>query len=148
MKTTNDFLDELKKRKGFESDYQLAQELGWPTSRISHYRAGRRVLDDETAVMMSEILGVELGWMLTLLHAERAERLQQTEIAKALQRVARKVAGVVMPTALAIGAAALGMPSPAAAGPGAGAAVYYVKRRRWLEAIFPAQALKDAAHPL
>ncbi len=109
-KTTVELLDLLKLRHRLNSDYQLAKLLAIPTSQMSHYRAGRRAFDDAMALRVAQLLGVEAGLVLTWLHAERAARLGQPEVVRALERFARKAAACVL---VAVGAS--GAPSPAQA---------------------------------
>jgi len=96
MKTTNDLLDELKRKHELTSDYQLCQLLAWPTGRMSIYRAGRRVMDDATGLQFAELLELEPGEVLLWLHAERAEKLNQPDVVKALKSAARVLAKAAM----------------------------------------------------
>ncbi len=49
MKTTIEFLDTLKARRGITSDNQLATFLGCTRSSISHYRNKKNYLDEDIA---------------------------------------------------------------------------------------------------
>lgn len=131
---TNQLLDEVKRRHSLESDYALAKLLGWPTSRISIYRAGRRTLDEETALELAELAGLEAGLVLAWMAAERAERADRPEVARAWQRLARRAVGVLV----AAVAAQAALPSPdAAAAPASSQGspdrlCIMSNRRRWL----------------
>lgn len=102
MKSTTELLDAVKRQHGLTSDYQLAKLLAMQTARISHYRAGRRFLSDETALQVAKLLDVAPGYVLAIVAAERA---QTEEIRKAWQRAAKALAGAAVGVLLGCGLA-------------------------------------------
>ena len=48
MKTI-EYLEQVKEKTGARSDYALAKLLGLSTAGMSHYRTGKRTIDDYTA---------------------------------------------------------------------------------------------------
>ena len=85
MKTTVEFIDEVKARKGFTSDYQLSKFLECTRAAISSYRTGRSCLDDEMACKIASILGIDSGFVLACVASERSKR---PEVKSAWQHVA------------------------------------------------------------
>jgi hypothetical protein len=75
--TTIEYLDAVKAAKGLTSDYQLAKLLGFPLSSVSSYRTGRRFFDDEAALTVAEVLGVNPLAVIAAANAERAKTEEQ-----------------------------------------------------------------------
>jgi plasmid maintenance system antidote protein VapI len=105
-------LEQLKKTRGLASNYALAKYLDEEQSRISKYMNGRITLGDELALRIADELELERGLVLAWIAAERAERSEQPELAKAWQRFAKRaaIAGLV-----AVGISGAPSPSPASA---------------------------------
>ena len=77
--------------------------------------------DDQVALKLARILELDSGYVLAVVHAQRAK---EAEVKDAWEKIASALALVL----LGIGLAAA--PSPAPAGESA-SSVYYVKLRRW-----------------
>jgi len=73
MKTTIEFLDELKLKRGGISDYAVAKLLGMTTQAISKYRTRRYFLGDETAIRVAELLEMDPSFVMACVHFERAK---------------------------------------------------------------------------
>jgi transcriptional regulator with XRE-family HTH domain len=73
MKTTIEFLDAVKEKLGIESDYGLAKRLGFSLSTVSNYRTGRRILDDDAALIVAQALDVHPFNVIAAVNAERAK---------------------------------------------------------------------------
>lgn len=59
MKTTIEYLDQVKAARGLPSDYALAKLLGLTHTSIIAYRNGRAALGVETSMKVGEILGID-----------------------------------------------------------------------------------------
>ncbi len=70
MKTV-DYLDALKAAYFLESDYQLTKKLGESSARISQYRTGRNIMDDDMAIKISYLLDLNPLAVLADAHIER-----------------------------------------------------------------------------
>jgi transcriptional regulator with XRE-family HTH domain len=70
---TLEYLSACKKKLGIESDYALAKALRITQSTISGYRAGRSRIDDDVALSIAEILGVNPLQVIADANAERAK---------------------------------------------------------------------------
>lgn len=133
MKTTLDFLEAVKTKHGFTSDYQLSKHLECTRGAISSYRTGRTHLDEEMACKIADDLGIEAGFVLSCIAAERSK---SPTVKKAWEWTAQHLGGLaavlaivaIMPLAPslkfddAIGFALAGFSAP-----GGGQSVYYVK---------------------
>lgn len=73
MKTTNDYLDDIKALYGLPSDYAIAKKLDVMTSNIANYRAGRSRFDDFMALKVAELLGIETMEVIAAVNAERTK---------------------------------------------------------------------------
>lgn len=83
------WIDHVKAEKGWGSDYRAAKELGMTQSNISLHRSrGTTTLDEDAALKIAELLGVDpVGIILD----QVAERSKNPEIATALHAAARRV---------------------------------------------------------
>jgi transcriptional regulator with XRE-family HTH domain len=72
MKTI-EYLDAAKVRLGITSDYALAKKLGISQPAISNYRSGRSRIDDDVALTIAEILGLNPLQVIAAANAERAK---------------------------------------------------------------------------
>jgi transcriptional regulator with XRE-family HTH domain len=72
MHTLN-YLDAVKKRLGISSDYALAKALGISQQAVSNYRAGRSKMDDDVALTIAELLGINPLAVIAAANAERAK---------------------------------------------------------------------------
>lgn len=79
MKTTAEYLDEVKARLKLPSDYALAKHWGVSKQDISSYRAGNRTLGEDRAIEVAAILGINPAEVLIATHAERAKSDQARE---------------------------------------------------------------------
>jgi DNA-binding XRE family transcriptional regulator len=59
MKTTVEYLAEVKAARGLASDYALAKLLNLSHTTIIQYRNGRSAIGIETAMRMGEVLGID-----------------------------------------------------------------------------------------
>src|SRR5437660_1793270 len=106
MKTTADFLDDLRAKLGLPSDGRLAVHLGMKPQQLSLYRRKRETFSDETAIKIAAELGIEPFYIIACMGAQRA---RTPETRSAWQQIAAKVAACFL-----VGIA-LGAPSPAPA---------------------------------
>ncbi len=104
MKTTADFLDEIKELRNVQSDYAVAKILGVRHTNLSNYRHGRSHFDAAMCIKVAEVLNVEPAYIMACMEAERAKT---DEIRKVWERAAKLLggiaAGVAIMTAPALG---------------------------------------------
>lgn len=114
MKSTPDLLDAVKEKKGIQSDYALAAFIGVTRAHVSKWRCGRESLTDEKALQVAEILGIDSGYILALMSAERAQRTNNAAAAAAWTKLADLVKnhGAAAALLLLVAAPALS-PTPA-----------------------------------
>lgn len=106
MQTTHDFLNAVAMKHGGASDYRLAKILSVNKSSISALRNGKSFLGDDTAIKVAVELGLEAGYVLACIHAERAKA---PELRTAWERVAVRVAAAVV-LGIGIGGVLAGAP--------------------------------------
>ena len=99
MKTTLEFLDAIKAKHGLTSDYQLAKHLDCTHSAISNYRSGRSRLGEDEACKVAELLGLEAGYILSCIAAERSKN---PRVKKAWEWTAQHLGGIAAALALAL----------------------------------------------
>ncbi len=76
MKTL-EYLQAVKDRLGITSDYALAKALHVAQPTVTGYRSGRRVIDDEVALSVAEILHIHPLQVIAAANAERAKTPEQ-----------------------------------------------------------------------
>lgn len=105
-----DWIDRLKAKREWESDYRAAKELGIARATVSKYRSGKTpTFDEETTVIVAKNLGVPVE---VLLLDQAVERTKSDEAREALQRALKRLGGAVAGVVLAAGLASP-LPSPA-----------------------------------
>ncbi|MDR5771488.1 MULTISPECIES: helix-turn-helix transcriptional regulator [unclassified Caballeronia] len=72
MKTTIEWLDDVKSELKLPSDYAAAKALGVTRSTVSAYRNGKSTFDEDTCFRVAEILGVRAFEVVASTHVERA----------------------------------------------------------------------------
>lgn len=70
---TLDYLAACKKCLGIESDYALAKALGVTQQAVSSYRSGNSKINDDVALTVAEILGINPLAVIAAANAERAK---------------------------------------------------------------------------
>lgn len=85
----SDFLDSMRSRNGWSSDYATAKALGVPTSQVSKYRHNRGGFADELCPKVAELAGFDPGFVLACMHEWRA---QSDEARAAWADLARRLA--------------------------------------------------------
>ncbi|WP_186082820.1 DUF3693 domain-containing protein [Burkholderia gladioli] len=112
MKTTVEYLDEVKARHDLPSDYAASKALGVTPSAISKYRLGRAYFDDLTALRVAELLDIN---PLEVIAAANADRARDTDTRKVWENVWGKATGAVATAVLAAGVITAAAPSTAKA---------------------------------
>lgn len=74
MKTTLEFIADVKSKYSIESDYAAAKLLGVSKMTMSHYRNGKGLLGDDSAIRVAELLGLDTGYVLACIASERARK--------------------------------------------------------------------------
>jgi len=108
---TTEYLDAVKKRLAIASDYALQVPLAVTKQTISRYRNGG-TFDHLVALRVADVL--ELAPEKVIADME-LERTTVPELQAVWKRISRKVAGVLIPAVLAIGAASFPVPPAQAA---------------------------------
>gem|GEM_PF-727999 len=88
MKTTNEYLDKVKKVHGLKSDYALAKYLETSTAVITRYRKNLSTMDDLMAVKIAKALSLEPIITIAAGNAERAKDEKTRELWNRLSKVA------------------------------------------------------------
>lgn len=70
---TLEYLAACKTRLGIDSDYALAKALGISHSAICGYRAGTSRVNDDVALSIAQILGINPLQVIATANAERAK---------------------------------------------------------------------------
>ena len=83
-----EWIDRLKVKNGWESDYRVAKELGFKPNTISTYRAHGTPMDEAIAVKVARALGMSPAGLVL---DQVAERSKDDEVRTALSREAARL---------------------------------------------------------
>jgi len=93
MKTTREFLLDVKTRHHLTSDGQLAKLLGLTRASASVFMLGKNYLGDETAIKVAELLEIDPAHVVACVHAERAKHEGERKL---WERIAKLTAGATV----------------------------------------------------
>lgn len=123
MKTTLDYLNEVKAKTGAVSDYALAKELGITKQAISALKIRHGYLSDETCLKVASILDIDPYEVILSIHFEKSKSDNVRSTYKSIfERLGGVAASVLVATSF------FGSPTPAIdTGSQLQENVYYVK---------------------
>lgn len=73
MKTTADFLNDIKNKYELPSNYALAKLMKQTETSVSRWIHGKTTLSDENSIQVAELLHVEPAFVIACVHAERSK---------------------------------------------------------------------------
>ena len=112
------YLDEAIKRHGLKNDRALAEELGLVHSAISHYRTGRRSMDNEVCLRVAQLLDMDNPMQIIMAaDMDRAERAGQRSLWEVFSPRMAHSGLVALLVSLGLGVTNFVTPSPAKAAP-------------------------------
>lgn len=135
-----EYIQEIKRRNGLETDYAVAIKLGWKPNKIYQYRDGQG-MDNAAALQVAEVLDVPVIAVIADMEAQRAK----DEVTKNKWIQLAKSTGVAGMVALSLNVAPMMLNqgiSTVSAGELSGNNIHYtnilrmLRRRRWLENLF------------
>lgn len=113
MKSTEQYLDEVRERLELPSDYALAKALGLTRASVSSYRVGRTLPDDLACARIADAIGCDPMEVIAAINYQRAKSDEARELwesiwgkvvgAIALNSPASKVGSSVAPSSKARG---------------------------------------------
>lgn len=83
-----EWIDRVKSARGIESDYAAAKLLGVNKSTISQYRSRESTLDEDAAITVANMLGLEPAGVIL---DQAAERVKSPEVRATLLAEARRL---------------------------------------------------------
>lgn len=84
MLTTTDLLAAAKAAQGLPSNYRLARALDVPEKTVQRWNTGRNTPDDENAAKLAALAGLDAGYVLACIAAERAAEGPASAVWKAV----------------------------------------------------------------
>lgn len=100
MLNTIDLLDAAKQRAGITSEYRLCRTVGASDQTLRNWRLGRSVPDEKHAAALAELAGLDVGYVLASMAAERAKddtlRAAWANLARRLEGLAASVLAVLV----------------------------------------------------
>lgn len=83
-----EWIDRVKQKRGWDSDYRVAKELGFKPNTISTYRAHGTPMNEEIAVKVAQALGMNPAGIVL---DQAAERAKSPEVRSTLLREAERL---------------------------------------------------------
>lgn len=112
------FLDDAIARQGLKNDAALAKSLGVVQSAVSHYRTGRRSMDNEVCLRLAQLLDMDNPMPIIMAaDMDRAERAGQRSLWEVFSPRMAHSGLVAVLMALGLGVTNFVTPSPAQAAP-------------------------------
>ena len=99
MITTHQLLDAAKAAAGISSEYRLCRTVGVSDQCLRNWRLGRSSPDDERAARLAEMAGLDVGYVLASMAAERAK---DEGLKAAWAGLAKRLEGIAAALVLAI----------------------------------------------
>ncbi|MCM2250832.1 MAG: hypothetical protein NDJ19_00595 [Ramlibacter sp.] len=84
----SEWIDRVKKQRGWESDYRAAKEIGLSRTAISNWRVRPMTLDEDSAIKVAAALGERPEAVLL---DQYAERTKNPAVRSALTEAARRL---------------------------------------------------------
>lgn len=101
MKTTIDFLSDLKAAYNLTTDGQLHRLLGVSRASISRLQSGKDYFGDENAIKVANLLKIDPAFVLASVHFERAKKDAEKAVWKGIiERLGGLAASVLLVIAL------------------------------------------------
>lgn len=96
----SEYIDEVKRSNGLDTDYKVAKLLGCRQQKISNWREGQ-TMDNETARQVAEILNIPVWQIIADMEAERqkdpAKRKAWKMLSKLSKESGRATANLLIP---------------------------------------------------
>ena len=128
MKTMKDYLNEIADKTETGSDYAVAKLLNISRSRMSNYRTGRNILDNEMCFKLAEILKIDPLEVIIAIEVERATKRNDSALQKLWTGLAKRTTAAMVALAiLASGTPGEGLRAQGLKGDVEPGNVYYVK---------------------
>lgn len=99
MLTTSQLLDAAKSASGITSEYRLCRTVGASDQTLRNWRLGRSVPDEKHAATLAEMAGLDVGYVLASMAAERAK---DEGLKAAWAGLAKRLEGIAAALILAI----------------------------------------------
>jgi hypothetical protein len=97
------FIDQLKTQEGLKNDLAAAKFLGWTSGKISQYRTGTRVMDDEACLALALALNIDPLQVVGAACIDRAEKSGQSSLWEVfMSRTAATAASVLLATSVSL----------------------------------------------
>jgi hypothetical protein len=91
MKTTVEFLEEIKAKYGLKSNYALAKKMGQTDTGVARWMHRKGSFSDETCLQVADLLDIDPAYVMACIHAER----EKNEKLRALwERIATLTTGI------------------------------------------------------
>lgn len=97
MPTIDEYIDEAKRVRGFRSDRELSNALGFKNNSVSHWRTKRAWPSDESMVTLAELAGMPPEQALLDLNFWRSTGQAKSVYATLAARIAAAIIAITLP---------------------------------------------------
>ncbi len=100
MKTAQEYVEDLAKLTDTGSDYAVAKMLRISTSRMSNYRSGRNLFDNEMCVKIAELLHIDPLEVIAAMESLRQQKQHNTVMQKFWEGIFKKSSAAMVALAI------------------------------------------------
>lgn len=86
---TEEYIEEVKRVAGLDTDYKVNKLFGWPSNRCTKYRDGV-TMDNESARQIAEVLEIPVLAIIADMEAERQKDPVKKKAWKALSKMQKQ----------------------------------------------------------
>lgn len=80
MKSTADFIQEIKVKYDLKSNYAVAKLLDQTDTAIARWSKGKSTFSDESAIHVAKLLDLDPAYVVACVHAERAKPSEEKKL--------------------------------------------------------------------
>jgi hypothetical protein len=84
-----EYIEEVKRTNGLDTDYKVAKMLNWPQNKITQYRNGQS-MDNEAARQIADLLKVPLMQVIADMESQRQKDPSKKKAWKMLAKLAKE----------------------------------------------------------
>ena len=86
-----EFLDAVRAKHGFTSDYQVSKFLQLSSGRVSQFRTGVRQFDDATSIKIAAALGEAPLYVIATINVVRAKRTEVRDVWESCAKLGKSI---------------------------------------------------------
>ncbi len=91
-----EFIDQALAKGQHKNDFALSKKLEWSSGKISQYRTGKRIMDNEACIALALEIGIDPMKIIMAADIDRAERAGQHSLWEVFSRRTSLAAAILL----------------------------------------------------